>query len=76
MIMEKIRQNNLGGGFKHLLFSPLPGDMIQFHKYFSNGLKPPTDPMILDGRIENLKLSALERGITWQLGGKYLSAAS
>ena len=21
----------LGGGFKHFLFSPLPGEMIQFH---------------------------------------------
>ena len=21
---------NLGGGFKHVLFSPLPGEMIQF----------------------------------------------
>ena len=32
----------LGGGFKYLLFSPLPGEMIQFDLYFSNGLKPPT----------------------------------
>ena len=32
----------LGGGFKHFIFSPLPGEMIQFDKYFSNGLKPPT----------------------------------
>ena len=32
----------LGGGFKHLLFSPLFGEMIQFDKYFSDGLKPPT----------------------------------
>jgi len=32
----------LGGGFKHFLFSPLPGEMIQFDKYFSKGLKPPT----------------------------------
>ena len=31
----------LGGGFKHVLFSPLPGEMIQFD-YFSDGLKPPT----------------------------------
>ena len=33
---------NLGGGFKDFLFSPLFGEMIQFDKYFSNGLKPPT----------------------------------
>ena len=29
-------------GLKHVLFSPLPGKMIQFNYYFSNGLKPPT----------------------------------
>ena len=32
---------NLGGGFKYFLFSTLPGEMIHFDKYFSNGLKPP-----------------------------------
>ena len=34
----------LGGGFKYFLFSPLPGEMIQFDYiiYFSKGLKPPT----------------------------------
>ena len=32
----------LGGGFKYFLFSPLPGEMIQFDYYFSDGLKPPT----------------------------------
>ena len=32
----------LGGGFKYFLFSPLPGEMIQFDEYFSKGLKPPT----------------------------------
>ena len=32
----------IGGGFKYFLFSPLPGEMIQFDKYFSDGLKPPT----------------------------------
>ena len=32
----------LAGGFKHFLFSPLPGEMIRFDEYFSNGLKPPT----------------------------------
>ena len=31
----------LGGGFKHFLCSSLPGEMIQFDYYFSNGLKPP-----------------------------------
>ena len=33
----------LGDGFKDFLFSPLPGEMIQFDQYFSNGLvQPPT----------------------------------
>ena len=32
----------LGGGFKYFLFSSLPGEMVQFDSYFSNGLKPPT----------------------------------
>ena len=36
----------LGGGFNHFLFSPLPGEMIQFDSYFSNGLKPPTGLML------------------------------
>ena len=36
-------QSSLGGGFKYFLFSSLLGEMIQFHKYFSNGLvQPPT----------------------------------
>ena len=41
-ILVKKRIQNVGGGFKDFLFSSLPGEMIQFHKYFSNGLKPPT----------------------------------
>ena len=36
-----IRQE-LGDGFKYCLFSPLPGEMIQFDSYSSGGLKPPT----------------------------------
>ena len=28
--------------FQNFLFSPLPGEMIQFDYYFSYGLKPPT----------------------------------
>ena len=36
----------LGGGFKHLLFLPPPGEMIQFdlRRYFSNGLVQPQPP--------------------------------
>ena len=37
----------LGGGFKYLLFSPLPGEIIQVDKYFSRGLKPPTSYYII-----------------------------
>ena len=33
---------DMTGGFKHFLFSPLFGEMIQFDEYFSDGLKPPT----------------------------------
>ena len=36
----------LGGGFKHLLFSPLFGEDFQFDKYFSDGLKPPTSDFL------------------------------
>ena len=33
----------LGDGFKYFSFSPLPGEIIQFYEYFSNGLvQPPT----------------------------------
>ena len=32
---------SLGGGFK-LFFIPLPGEIIQFDEYVSDGLKPPT----------------------------------
>ena len=32
----------LGGGFKHFLFSPLPGEDSHFDSYFLDGLKPPT----------------------------------
>ena len=33
---------DLGGGFNYFVFSPQPGEMIQFDQSFSNGLKPPT----------------------------------
>ena len=32
----------LGGGFRYCFFSSLLGEMIQFDKYFSDTLKPPT----------------------------------
>ena len=48
-LIWKILYHYLGGGFKYLLFSPLPGEMIQFHSYFSNGLVQPStrNPMRL-----------------------------
>ena len=39
---QNICQTCPGGGLKHFLFSPLPGEMIQFDYYFANGLQPPT----------------------------------
>ena len=39
---ELLLGSDLGGGFKYVLFLPLPGEMIQFDQYSSNGLKPPT----------------------------------
>ena len=41
----KKNNSDLGGGFKYFLFSPLLGEMIQFDKYFSDGLvqPPPSD---------------------------------
>ena len=38
---------NLGGGFKHVLFSPRFGDMILVDEHVSIGLKPPTSSSIL-----------------------------
>jgi len=34
--------SSLGGRFKYSLFWSLPGEMIPFVSYFSDGLKPPT----------------------------------
>ena len=31
--MKVVSQPSLGGGFKYLLFSPLPGEMIQFDEH-------------------------------------------
>ena len=36
----------LGGGLKYFLCSPLLGEMIQFHWYCSDGLKPPTSFLV------------------------------
>ena len=44
---RKVVKSQLGGGFKYLLFSSLPGEGFHFDKYFSNGLKPPTSWRLL-----------------------------
>ena len=54
---KKSSRDVLGGGFKYFLFSPLPGEMIQFDFCFSTGLKPPTSVFFIvctpeDWRIE------------------------
>ena len=41
------------GGFKIILFSPLPGEMIQFdeHIFLKIGLKPPTSGCVFWGKV-------------------------
>ena len=41
-----IASKELGGGFNHSLFVPLPGEIIQFDYYFPDGLKPPTREIV------------------------------
>ena len=38
-ILEKLGKW-LGGGFKYVFFTQIPGDMDYFDKYFSKGLTP------------------------------------
>ena len=38
----KVRQNSLGGGFKHFLFLYLIVEDSKFYQYFSDRLKPPS----------------------------------
>ena len=54
-ISKHQRNRKLGGGFKYFLFSSLPGEMIQFDEYFSNGLKPPTRYFIISKHQRNKK---------------------
>ena len=42
----------LGGGFKYFLFSPLLGEMIHLHEYFSDVLKPPTSTGFSFGHLD------------------------
>ena len=49
---EKRVEQMLGGGFKYVLFSPLPGEMIQFDNFFSDGLKPPTRMSLITSCLE------------------------
>ena len=52
----------LGGGFKDFLFLPLPGEMIQFDQYFSDGLKTPTLlSLLLMAELPNNDWNGLEK---------------
>ena len=46
--------NELGGGFKYFLCSPLFGEDSHSGSYFSNGLKPPTSEAFIHSRTELL----------------------
>ena len=46
--LKSYSYSHLGGGFKHFLFSPLPGEDSHFDYYFSNGLNPPTGHINID----------------------------
>ena len=49
----------LDGGFEYFSCSPLPGKIIQFDEYFSDGLKPPTSlPFI---RNHDMKIPMIEK---------------
>ena len=43
-------------GWWFQLLSPLPGEMIHFDQYFSNGLKPPTRSLFILPRCQGGKL--------------------
>ena len=58
----------LVGGSKHFLFLPLPGEMIQFDQYFSDGLKPPTrvwflQPWSNEHHVGMLRRTSLAYGV-------------
>ena len=71
----------LGGGFKHFWFSHLPGELIQFDSYFSDGLKPPTSCVSFgESNLPQLILIATSRSLidpspldpsTWFLGSHW-----
>ena len=44
---------NLGVVFKYFVFSSLPGEMIQFDLYFSDGLKPPASNELISCVVSN-----------------------
>ena len=48
---DQIGEGQLVGGFKHVLFSSLFGEMIQFDEHFSKGLKLPTRKLGLEKKI-------------------------
>ena len=50
----------LGGGFKHFLFSPLPGEMIQFDEYFFRWVGSTTNQKNMFNREKNSSGSNLQ----------------
>jgi len=46
LLLFWVEDVQLGGGFKHFLFSSLFGEDSHFDQYFSNGLKPPTSQCV------------------------------
>ena len=56
--IDLIRHNTLGGGFKHCLFSPLLGKMIQFDEHIFRWVGSTTNQHILNPQ----KYQHLQRG--------------
>ena len=64
-----------GGGFlTYILSSPLPGEMIQFHKYFSDGLKTPSN-FVCSGVIKLPSLGESNNANLWYMRGIFPSTA-
>ena len=61
--MAATKKEDLGGGFKDFLFSPLFGEDSHFDQYFSDGLKPPTrDAWVLKNHCNKSTMWHLKLG--------------
>ena len=54
--------------FQIFLFSPLPGEMIQFDEYFPSGLKPPTIAILLVYFLHLFAVFESGNERVWRLG--------